>query len=257
MTTVRPHARGEPGRPVLLALASLTLLAAGCAKGADRSAARDTSAAASAMTGGDASPAAHVEQLPAWPADTASVAVDDDAQIPEGVVGSVPSCAAATPAFATDSVGPLYPGMPLANLFALCKNPLLLWHSSEGVYHPAVALRMGSALLLLDASGLTIDDVVTRITGVSGVHTAEGVGPGSLLADAGRAFGEPTWTREQCGVTAGFASHLGLAIHVDLAGAGGDVTCDELHQFATGTDFSHFPRGTRIAWISTELGEGD
>lgn len=244
---------------MLLVFASLALLTAGCAKRADKpAAAGDTTAAAPGAAGGDGmSPAARAEQIPAWPADTASVATDEDARVPERVAGSVPSCGASTPAFATDSVGPLYPGMPLANLFALCKNPLLLWHSSEGVYHPALAVRMGSALLLLDASGTTIDDVVTRIIGLSGVRTAEGVGPGSLVADAARAYGEPSWTREQCGVTAGFASHLGLAVHVDLAGAGGDITCDELHQFATGTDFSHFPRGTRIAWISAELGEGD
>ena len=258
MVTVRPHARAELGRSLLLPLAAVALLATGCATRADKPAASDTLAAASRDAGDDgASPAAHVAEIPTWPADTAAVATDDDARIPEGVAGSVPSCGAATPAFSVDSVGPLYPGMPLANLFALCKNPLLLWHSSEGVYRPAIAVRMGSALLLLDASGTSIDDVVARIIGLSGVRTAEGVGPGSPVADAARAYGEPTWTREQCGVTAGFASHLGLAVHVDLAGAGGDITCDEIHKFATGTDFSHFPRGSKIAWISAELGEGD
>ena len=252
MTTVRPHAHRWCQRSALVTFTALALVA-GCAKRADKPAAADT--AASTAAGADG-PAAHVEQLPAWPADTASVAVDDDAVLPEALAGSVPSCGTTTPAFGTDSVGPLFPGMPLANLFAVCRNPLLLWHSTEGVYRPALAVKLGSAVLLLDASGMTIDDIVTRIIGLSGVRTVEGVGPGSPLADAGRAYGEPSWTRDQCGVTAGFASHLGLSVHVDLAGAG-DVTCDELRQFATGNDFTHFPRGTRIAWISTELGEGD
>ena len=254
MTTVRPHAHRWPLRSALVALTALALVA-GCAKRADKPAA-DTSAAMDTAVKDDAAPSAYVGQTPAWPADTASVAVDDDAVLPEALAGSVPSCGTTTPAFGTDSVGPLFPGMPLANLFAVCRNPLLLWHSTEGVYRPALAVKLGSAVLLLDASGMTIDDIVTRITGLSGVRTAEGVGPGSPLADAGRAYGEPSWTRDQCGVTAGFPSHLGLSVHVDLAGAG-DVTCDELRQFATGNDFTHFPRGTRIAWISTELGEGD
>jgi len=187
----------------------------------------------------------------------ASNATDADSHLPEGLAGSVPSCRSETPVFAADSVGALYPGMPLANLFVACKNPLLLWHSSEGVYHPAIAVKMGTAVLLVDATGTTPDDVVSRIIGLSGVRTAEGIGPGSQLADAARAYGEPSWSRDQCGVTSNFASRLGLAVHVDLASAGGDVTCDQLHEFATGTDFSHFPRGTRIAWISAELGEED
>jgi hypothetical protein len=256
MRNVRPHARPAARRLALGAVVFTAFVVAGCAKGADKPAA-DTGAAVDTSVKDDAGPSAYVGQTPAWPADTASNATDADSRLPENLAGSVPSCGSATPVFAADSVGPLYPGMPLANLFAVCKNPLLVWHSSEGVYHPALAVKMGTAVLLLDATGTTSDDVITRIIGLSGVRTADGIGPGSPLADAARAYGEPSWSRDQCGVTAGFASHLGLSVHVDLAGAGGDITCDQLHEFATGTDFSHFPRGTRIAWISAELGEED
>lgn len=252
MINVRPNVRAVIARSVFCAVATSAVVLAGCARRADKPAA-DSSAVVDTAVKDDAAPSSG--QIPAWPADTASNATDADAHLPEALAASVPSCRSETPVFAADSVGPLYPGMPLANLFAACKNPLLVWHSSEGVYHPALAVKMGTAVLLLVATGTTSDDVITRIIGLLGVRTADGIGPGTPLADAARAYGEPTWSRDQCGVTAAFASHLGLSVHVDLAGAGGDITCDQLHEFATGSDFSHFPRGTRIAWISAELGD--
>jgi hypothetical protein len=255
MRNVRPNVFLRLRRSALYALAPSALLAIACAKSADKPPA-DSGAAVDTGVKDDATPSASVSQTPAWPADTASNATDADAKLPEALAGSVPACGSATPVFAADSVGSLYAGMPLANLFAVCKNPLLLWHSSGGVYHPALAVKMGTAILLLDASGVTPDDIVTRIIGLAGVRTREGVGPGTPLADAARAYGEPGWgSAEQCAVNATFASHPGLALHVDLDGVGGDVSCEQLHDFATGSDFSHFPRGTRIAWVSAELGD--
>jgi len=269
MNSVRPNARRRSPRwfaeAALRGTAAIALVAAlACAKGTDKAAvARDTGLVAgddeAPAAGADAAPtpSAHVDNVPAWPADTSAASTDRDGRIPGALAASVTSCGTATPVFAGDSVGPVFPGMPLANLFAACKNPLLLWHSSEGIYVPAIAVKVGTALLLLDASGTTSDDVITRVIGLQGVRTAEGIGPGSTLAEVGRAYGEPSWTRDQCGVTAGFASHTWLYIHIDLAGAGGDVTCDQLREFATGSDFSHFPRGTKISAISTALSDED
>ena len=250
---VRPNVRLWRSRLALL-------LAVACAKPADKTVvAGDTGAVArdEGASRASATPSAYVADVPGWPSDTASASTDRDGRIPDAVAASVPSCRAATPIFAPDSVGPVFIGMPLANLFAACKNPLLLWHSSEGVYQPAIAVKVGTALLLLDASGTTSNDVVTRIIGLRAVRTADGIGPGSTLAEVSRAYGEPRWTRDQCGVTAGFATHRWLSVHVDLAGVGGDVTCDQLREFATGSDFSHFPRRTKIASISTELSDED
>ncbi|MFL5561815.1 MAG: hypothetical protein ACJ79K_10100 [Gemmatimonadaceae bacterium] len=268
MHSVRPNARRSSLRwrdsAAIFTAASIALAAAlACAKGADKAAAvHDTGMAAGdddapGASGSAPVPSAHVDNVPGWPSDTSTASTDRDGRIPDALAASVPSCGTATPVFAGDSVGPVFPGMPLANLFAACKNPLLLWHSNEGVYAPAIALKVGTALLLLDASGTTSDDVITRIIGLQGVRTADGIGPGSTLAEVGRAYGEPTWTRDQCGVTAGFASHTWLYVHINLAGVGGDVTCDQLREFATGSDFSHFPRGTKISAISTALSDED
>lgn len=256
MVVVRPNGRTLRRRAVARGAGCVMLLAGAACSRADRaaSAADTTDATAAAAT---AAPSAYVAAIPAWPADTAASATDRDGRIPDAMDASVPSCGTATPVFAADSVGPFFIGMPLANLFAACRNPLLIWHASEGVYHPAIGVRVGTAVLLLDASGTTSSDVVTRIVGLRGVRTADGIGPGSTLAEVGRAYGEPTWTRDQCGVTAGFATHRWLSVHVDLAGVGGDVTCDQLREFASGSDFSHFPRGTKIASISTELSDED
>ena len=257
MVNVRPNVRILVRAAACGALVA-ALVAVGCAKGADkRAAAIDTGAAVDTGIKDGVTPSGYASHVPTWPADTASNATSEDSHIPEALAGSVPSCGSATPVFASDTIGPLFPGMPLANLLAVCKDPLLLWHSSEGLYHPALAVRLGSAVLLLDASGTSEDDVITRIIGLSGVRTAQGVGPGTPLADAARAYGEPTWQRDQCGITASFAARAGLAVHVDLASAGGDITCDQLRESATGNDFSHFPRGTKIAWISAELGEDE
>ena len=256
MLNVRPNVSLRIRQIALSALTPLVMLAAACAKSADKPPA-DSNAAVDTAVKDDATPSASVSQIPAWPADTASNATDADAKLPEALAGSVPSCGGATPVFAIDTVGPLYPGMPLANLFAVCKNPLLLWHSSEGIYHPALVVKMGTAVLLLDATGVTTDDIITRVIGLSGVRTAEGVGPGSPLVDAVRAYGEPGWKLDQCAVSVFFASRPGLSVRVDLAGVGGDVTCEQLREFAVGSDASHFPRGTRIAWVSAELGDDE
>jgi hypothetical protein len=163
-------------------------------------------------------------------------------------------CGAAAPIATADSVGPFYPGQPLANLFGACPHPLQLWHLDGGKYVPAIALESGSALLLLDANGVTSDAVVTRVTALEGARTAEGIGPGSSLADAQRAYGAPTWQRDQCAVNAAFASRPGLVVHVVIPeSSDGAYTCEDIRRFASGADFSRFPRGSTVGWIAAEL----
>jgi hypothetical protein len=166
----------------------------------------------------------------------------------------VPSCGTATPLVTADSVGSLYPGEPLANLFGACPQLLQLFHFDDGKYLPALAVKLGGATLLLDASGVTPDAVVTRVAVLGGARSAEGIGAGSPLADAARAYGPPTWRREQCAVNAAFASRPGIVIHIAPAETGGDAyTCEDIRRFASGSDFSRFPRASTVGWIAAEL----
>ena len=182
---------------------------------------------------------------------------DRHGALPARLRGSVPSCGATVPVVAPDSVGPFYPGQPLANLFGACTHLLQLWHWEDGKYLPALALKMGGALFIIDASGVIPEAVVTRITAIDVARTAEGIGRGSPLADVQRAYGVPTWRRDQCAVDAVFASRPGLVIHVVVATGGpGAYTCEDLRRFASGADFSRFPQGSSVGWVAAELTSG-
>jgi len=242
------------GQSARCAALGVTLLVAGACSAANR----DDSAVAADTTSAAPAPAPYVAEIPPWPADTAAVGVDRDGRLPAGLAAKVPSCGAETPVVAADSVGALFPGMPLATLFGRCKQLLPLWHRDNGQYIPALAVRLGKALLLLDASGTTTDAVVVRIAALSGARTGEGIGAGSSLAEVRRAYGAPTWRRDQCAVDAIFDSHPGLVVHTTFPDNGSDAyTCEDIRRFGTGDDFSHFPRGATVGWIAAELVDVD
>lgn len=246
MVGVRPNVR----RAIAVAL----LAAAACSRGEPRTTASDSTAAAPTA----AAPSPYVADIPPWPADTAAASIGRDERVPATFIAGIPSCGPATPVVTPDSVGPLYPGQPLANLFGACPHLLQLWHFDDGKYVPAVAVKLGDAVLLLDASGVMADAVVTRVAALAGARTAEGIGPGSPLADAVRLYGAPTWRRDQCAVSAAFASRPGLVIHIAIPTSGANgYTCEEIRRFAAGDDFARFPRGSTVGWIAAELDAGE
>lgn len=257
MVSVRPNGTLAAGRTVRGAALGVALLAAGACSGTKRDGAgapSDTAAPAAATP----APSPYVADIPPWPADTTASAVDRDGRLRAELAAKVPSCGSETPVVAQDSVGALFPGMPLANLFGRCQHPLQLWHRDNGQYIPALAVKLGNALLLMDASGTMADAVIIRITAVSGARTSEGVGPGTPLAEVQRAYGAPTWRRDQCGVDAIFDSRPGLVVHTTFPDNGSDAyTCEDIRRFGTGSDFSHFPRGATVGWIAAELVDVD
>ena len=256
MVSVRPNGIHPAGRTVLGAALGVTLLAAGACSGSKR----DDSGATSDTAAAPATPAPspYVADIPPWPADTTASAVDRDGRLRAELAAKVPSCGGETPVVAQDSVGPLFPGMPLANLFGRCAHPLQLWHRDNGQYIPALAVKLGNALLLMDVSGTMADAVIIRIAAVSGARTSEGIGPGSSLAEVQRAYGAPTWRRDQCAVDAIFDSRPGLVVHTTFPDNGSDAyTCEDIRRFGTGSDFSHFPRGATVGWIAAELVDVD
>ncbi|NUQ19768.1 MAG: hypothetical protein HOQ09_02295 [Gemmatimonadaceae bacterium] len=205
-------------------------------------------------TAGSRAPSPYVSEIPAWPADTSDFATDRTGRFPAALRAKVPSCGAATPVVARDSIGPLYPGQPLPIVLGVCRNALRLWHWDDGSYLPAIAVKLGDALVVADMAGMTADDVVSRVIAIEGARTAEGIGPGSSLAELQRAYGAPTWRRNQCTVDAAFESRPGLVARIAVAPSTGAASCADVRRYGDGNDFSRFPPGSRVEWIAAELG---
>ena len=251
MHNVRPN--GRAGVAGLSIAGCAAALAVACARGNENAAIADT---APVITTNAAAPSPYVSDIPPWPADTPTFSVDHLASLEPRLAAKLGSCGNETPVIAADSIGPFYPGQPLANLFGACPHLLQLWRRVDGKQVPVIALKLGGATLLLDANGVIADAVVTRVTALEGARTPEGIGRGSPLAEAQKAYGVPTWRREQCAVAAAFASHPGLIIDIAVPEGGSDAyTCADIRKFATGTDFSRFPRGSTVAAVAAELNE--
>lgn len=228
------------------------MLVTACTRGGDAGAASDSIAAgAKAPT-----PSPYVSEIPPWPSDTSTFSIDRVTSLEPRLRAKLGSCGAETPVVAADSIGPFYPGQPLANLFAACPHLLQLWRRVDGKEVPAIAFTLGDAVLLLDANGVIAEAVVTRVNALEGARTAEGIGRGSALADVQRAYGAPTWRRAQCAVSAAFASRPGLVVDIAVPeGSSGAYTCLDIRRFASGSDFSRFPRGSTVAAVAAELDE--
>jgi hypothetical protein len=192
--------------------------------------------------------------IPTWPSDTSTFAVDRPSALRPQLRARVRRCTDATPVVTADSIGPIYPGQSFANLLRACERALPVFHFDDGRYGPAVAVLLGKALVIADLDGVAEESVVTRVAAFDRAKTAEGIGPGSPLANVRRAYGAPTWRRFQCSVDALFDTKPGLVARITLPEEGSDaITCNEMRRFAQGADFSNFPRGSRVAWIATEL----
>lgn len=252
MRIVWPNGSVVVTTAVVIAAGVLSLAALACST-SDQRAARpgDTVAALPAA----AAPSAFVSDIPAWPADTATSSTDRDGALPARLRAKLPNCGTTTPVVTADSIGPFYPGQPLANLFGACPRLLQLWAWDDGKYVPAVALSLGGAVLLLEANGVIPEAVVTRVTALAGARTPEGIGPGSPLPDVERAFGAPTWRRDQCAIGAAFASRPGLVVNIEIPEGHSDaLTCEEIRRFGTGADFSRLPKGSTVRSVAADLG---
>ena len=146
--TVRPD-----GLALLLALAAI-------ACGHREKAVSDTA------TAGSRAPSPYVSEIPAWPADTSDFATDRSGRFSAALRAKVSSCGGATPVVARHSIGPLYPGQPLPIVLGVCRNALRLWHWDDGSYLPAIAVKLGDALVVADMAGMTADDVVSRVIAI-------------------------------------------------------------------------------------------
>ena len=192
--------------------------------------------------------------IPTWSTDTSTYAVDRPTALRPSLRVRIKRCTDATPVVTADSIGPLYPGEAISQVIRSCSKALPVWHFDDGRYGPALAVLLGKALVIADVDSMAEGAVVTRVAAFDRAKTADGIGPGSSLAEVRRVFGVPVWRRYQCSVDALFDTKPNLVVRVALPEEGSDaVTCNDMRRLAQGPDFSNFPRGSRVMWIATEL----
>ena len=244
----------KAARAVVIGL--VVLADAGCGRGADEAAADSARRAAAARRQPPPAPAPpppKTAPVPTWPQDTQRVAIGPAWRARDA--RNVPSCGGTTPTIDADGVGIFYPGQPLPNVFGECGAARLHWRYDDGFYVPAVMARLGRAVIVATTTGIDDNASLSRIEVHSSAKTADGIGPGSSLAELQRVFGTPTWKREQCGVSATFDSHPGLLVHIQLPENTRETwTCADIRDFGRGPDFSKFPRGSTVGWVAVTSG---
>src|SRR2546425_8704059 len=114
-----------------------------------------------------------------WPADEFA------RQLVPGKPVPAEPCRAETPALTSDSLGPLRPGMTLAELLRACPRPYYGWHIEEGIPEPGIAVRLGRVLALVILRDTVGSKAVAYriLIADSAARTPDGLGPGSRLAE--------------------------------------------------------------------------
>lgn len=113
-----------------------------------------------------------------WPADVDAFGVDRH-------TSADAVCDANTPTLTPpDSLGPLRPGMTLAEIEAVCDDVEYRWLHLEGTPAPALLTRLGEVHVLIEMSDTTSKGTIHRVSTASrAARTADGVGPGMPVAD--------------------------------------------------------------------------
>jgi len=177
-----------------------------------------------------------------WPADQFS------SQLVPGKVLPAESCRTTTPALTSDSLGPLRPGMTLAELLRACPRPYYGWHFEEGIAEPGLAIRLGRVLaltMLRDTLGSKAVAYRILIADTS-ARTIEGLGPGSRLTEMIAAWGPPHIDAAECSLYAWFSTRAHLSWIMEFP-RGWD--CSHLERFVTDSAPSRLP-GTLRAGLA-------
>ena len=158
---------------------------------------------------------------------------------------AAPTCRRNTPQLTSDSIGPLRPGMPLRDLLRRCPRVTFGWHLEEGNAEPAVAVRLGRivAEAILEDTIPPKDRIYRILVADSALRTADGIGPGSHVLDAPRAWGTPHFGAAECSLYVWFDR----VAHVSwIAEFPRDWDCTMLDRFATDSTNRRIPSQLRL-----------
>ena len=173
-----------------------------------------------------------------WPSDQLAH------QLVPGNPAPAPSCRSVTPVLATDSLGPLRPGMSLSDLLHACPRAYLGWHFEEGIAEPAAAVRLGRVLafaMLEDTSG-TKARVYRIMTADTNARTSDGLGPGSLVHEMIAAWGTPKLGAAECALYASWPARPYVSWILEFPRT---WDCSRLEAFVVDSVPTHLPRDLR------------
>ena len=102
----------------------------------------------------------------------------------ERAVSTTATCQSSTPILAPlDSLGPIKPGMTVADLRRICDSLDYVWMWLEGQTFPALVTRLGGVTILIEVPDTTEAGRIYRISTMSpAARTVDGVGPGLDVA---------------------------------------------------------------------------
>jgi hypothetical protein len=165
-------------------------------------------------------------------------------QLVPGKPAPAPSCGSVTPVLGPDSLGPLRPGISLAQLLHSCARAYLGWHFEEGIAEPGAAVRLGKVLafaMFEDTSGAKAH-VYRIMTADSSARTSDGFGPGSLVHQMINAWGTPKLGVAECALYASWPkqSHVSWILAFPHT-----WDCSRLEAFVADSAPAHLPRDLR------------
>lgn len=157
---------------------------------------------------------ASVSRWPADPLEAQAVAADDSA------VRALPMCGAASTPLTGDSIGPLRPGLSLAQVDTLCPHSIAQWDlGDEAIPEPSLAVNLGGAsVMLVLTDTLSSSTIFSLLSKDERLRTSEGIGVGSTVQQLRQRYGTLTLGEAECWLYATLARAPGLSFRVTIIG---------------------------------------
>jgi hypothetical protein len=174
-----------------------------------------------------------------WPTDQEANQLVPGKEVPTS------PCRATPPLLTTDSLGPLRPGMTLRQILTACPSAYYGWHWEEGIPEPALAIRLGSSIVLAaltDTAGPKAA-VYRILLADSTIKTREGIGPNSQIKDMIASWGTPRMGVAECSLYVWFDARPHIS-WITYFPQGWD--CDRLERFVADSSATHLPRDLRV-----------
>jgi hypothetical protein len=185
----------------------------------------------------------------AWPADQDAYQVGAEYSARE--LATIPQCTGDIPALASDSMGPLRPGLTVAEILERCGQALLLWEWTDAPdATPAMLVRLGTVPATITvADTMASSRVVSVAVSEPSVRSRAGIGPGSTFGEVRAALGAVRSVRaENCVLVATFAEAPMMAW--SLAPSRGLSGCAGVSSFAGRGALAPIAPETRVARVS-------
>jgi len=162
-----------------------------------------------------------VPALPSWPDQDVQIYLDSDLDV-EG-------CGDRGAVITPNGIGGISAGNTAAQLTEDCPHRLGWDWGDEGIPQPAIAARVGNALVIATvADTFPWSDIISVAVADTAARTPEGLGPGSQLESLIQAYGAPTLLEGECVIDAVFPNSVNLVWRLKV----GVNDCAEIQSIA-------------------------